>query len=59
MVDDCFLSQNIMFPLPTYLDNGVKLCVVGGVSLNCVKECLVVIGHWMPMLCTNYNDNLI
>jgi hypothetical protein len=30
-VDDCLLSQNVMFPLTTGLHNGIHLFVIGGV----------------------------
>jgi hypothetical protein len=30
-VDDCLISQNVMFPLMTDLHNGIHLFVIGGV----------------------------
>jgi hypothetical protein len=30
-VDDCMLSQNVMFPLMTSLYNGIHFLVIGGV----------------------------
>jgi hypothetical protein len=30
-VDDCLLSQNVMFPLMTCLYNGIHFLVIGGV----------------------------
>jgi hypothetical protein len=33
-VDDCLLSQNVMFPLTTCLHNGINFFVIGGVFLD-------------------------
>jgi hypothetical protein len=33
-VDDCLLSQNVMFPLTTDLYNGIHFLVIGGVFMN-------------------------
>jgi hypothetical protein len=58
-VDDYSLSQNIMFPLMINMDNGEELHVIGGVFVNHVKECLIMIGHYMSTLCEDYIDDLI
>jgi hypothetical protein len=33
-VDDCLLSQNVMFPLMTNYHNGVHFFVIGGVFMD-------------------------
>jgi hypothetical protein len=35
-VDDCLLSQNVMFPLTTCLHNGIHFLVIGGVFLDTI-----------------------
>jgi hypothetical protein len=35
-VDDCLLSQNVMFPLTTELYNGIHFLVIGGVFPNII-----------------------
>ena len=49
-VDDFLLPQNVMFPLPTCLHDGIHLFIIGGVFLNCIKKRLTLLGHTMPLL---------
>jgi hypothetical protein len=35
-VDDCLLPKNVMFPLTTYLYDGIHLFVIGGVFLDSI-----------------------
>jgi hypothetical protein len=58
-VDDCFLSQNVMLPLPTSLHNGIHLFVISGILLDCVRKCLTVICHWMPMLSKDCLNSIV
>ena len=49
-VDDRFLSQNVILPLPTSLHNGIHFFFISGILSDCVGQCLTVICHWMPLL---------
>ena len=44
-VDDCLLSQNVMFPLMTRLYNGIHFLIIGRVFLDNIKECLTMVCH--------------
>jgi hypothetical protein len=58
-VDDCFLSQNVMLPLPTSLHNGIHFFVISGILPDCVRKCLTMICHWMPMLSKDCPNSIV
>jgi hypothetical protein len=58
-VDDHFLSQNVMLPLPTSLHNGIHFFVISGIISDCVGKCRTVICHWMPMLSKDYPNSIV
>ena len=58
-VDDCFLPQNLMLPLSTSLHNGIHFFVISGILANCVRQCLIVICHWMSLLSKNYPNSIV
>jgi hypothetical protein len=58
-VDDRFLSQNVMLPLPTSLHNGIHFFVISGILLDCVRNCLTVIFHHMPMLSKDFPNGIV
>ena len=49
-VDGRFFSQNVMLPLSTSLHNGIHFFVISGILLDCVRKCLTMICHWMPVI---------
>ena len=58
-VDDCILSQNVMFPLMKILYNGIHFLVIGGVFLDSIIECLTMVFHRMPMLSENCAHKIV
>jgi hypothetical protein len=58
-VDDHLLSHNVMFPLMTFLYNGIHFFVIGGVFMDSIWECLTMVCHWMTMLSENYTYNIV
>jgi hypothetical protein len=58
-VDDRLLSQNVMLSLPTSLHNGIHFFVIIGILSDCVRKCLTVIFHWMPMLSKDYPNGIV
>ena len=58
-VDDRFFSQNVMLPLPTRLHNGIHFFVLSGILPDCVRKCLTVICHRMPMLSKNCPNGIV
>ena len=58
-VDDCFLSQNVMIPFSESFHNGVHLFVISGILSNCVRKCLIVTCHWMPLLSKNNHNSIV
>jgi hypothetical protein len=58
-VDDHFLSQNVMIPLPKSLHNGIHFFVISGILPDCVEKCLTVICHWIPMLSKDFPNSIV
>jgi len=58
-VDDRLLSHNVMFPLTTWLYNGIHFLVIGGLFLDNIWECLTMICHQMTMLNENCAYNIV
>ena len=58
-VDDCVLPENVMLPLSTRLHNGIHFFVISGILSNCVRQCLIVICHWMPLLSKNCPNSIV
>ena len=58
-VDDCFLPQNVMLPFSTSLHNGIHLFVISGILVNCVRQCLTVICHWMSLLSKSCPNSIV
>ena len=58
-VDDCFLPQNVILPLSTSLHNGIHFFVISGILANCVRQCLTMICHWMPLLSNNFPNIIV
>jgi hypothetical protein len=58
-VDHCFLSQNVMLPLSARLHNGMHLFVICGILLDCVRKCLTLICHWMPLLSKDCPNSIV
>ena len=52
-VDDCLLSQNVMFPLTTGLYNVVHFLVIGGVFPDSIGEYLTMVCQQMLVLSEN------
>lgn len=57
-VDDHLLPQNVILPLSTCMHNGIHLFIMGGVFLNGIGKCLIVISHRIPLLGEN-DTNII
>jgi len=55
-VDDHFLSR---LPLPTNLNNGVKILIISDVFENHAKVHLIIIGHQRSILSVHYNYIII
>ena len=58
-VDDRFPPKNVMLPLSTRLHNGIHFFVISGILEDCVRQCLIVIFHWMPLLSKNYPNRKV
>ena len=39
--------------------NGIHFFVIGGILSNCVRKCLTVICHWMPLLSKNFPNGIV
>jgi hypothetical protein len=52
-VDDCLISQNVMFPLTMGLCNGIHFLIIGGVFSNNILEFLTMVCYRMTMLSEN------
>jgi len=55
-VDDHLILKNVMVPFPTSLHDGTLLFIICGLLSNCIKKCLTMIGHLIPVMgrdCTN------
>ena len=53
-VDNKFLRQQVMAPMPKSSNNGIKLFVICGVLLLSVIQLLTEISNWMTLL-TKYS----
>jgi hypothetical protein len=58
-VNDHYLSQNVMLPFLTSLDNRIHFFVISGILPDCVEKCLTMICHWMPMLSKDYPNGIV
>ena len=58
-VDDRFLPQNVMLPLSASLYNGIHLFVISGIFADCVRQWLIVICHWIPLLSKDYPNSIV
>jgi hypothetical protein len=52
-VYDRLFPHNVMFTFTTSLYNGIHFLVIGGIFLDSIKECIIIVCHWMPMLSEN------
>jgi hypothetical protein len=49
-VDDCLLSQNVIFQLTEGVYNVIQFLVIGGVFMDSMWECLTMVCYQMTML---------
>jgi hypothetical protein len=58
-VDDCLLSQDVMFPLLIGLYNGIHFIFIGGVFLNNISNYLTMVCYRMTVLCEKCAYNIV
>ena len=58
-VYDRFIPQNVRIPLSASLHNGIHFFFISGILSDYVRQCQIVISHWMPLLSKNFPNNII
>jgi hypothetical protein len=58
-VYDFIFPHNVMFPLTTGLYNVIHFLVIGGVFLDSIRECIIMVCHKMLVLSENYAHNRV